>query len=95
MRLTMERALVLEPRMEGSLQSTMSVDHPNITRIERELSWSPSGWEHTVVIVTDIPLDPAASGHDAQKLHAVADHVGRSMKRDGQGFSRLVIKNTY
>jgi len=81
--------------MEGNLQSAMSIDHPNIIRVDRELSWSPTGWEHIVVIITDIPLDPSASDHDAQKLHAVADHVGRNMKRNGQGFSRLVIRNQF
>lgn len=79
--------------MEGNLQPGMPTDHPNIVKVERELSWSPSGWEHVVVIITDIPLDPAAPRHDSQKLHAVAEHVGRTMKQDGQGFSRLVIKN--
>lgn len=79
--------------MEGNLQAGMSIDHPHIVRIERELSWSPAGWEHIVVIVTDVPLDPAAEGHDAQKLHSVADYVGRNMKQHGQGFSRLVIRN--
>ncbi|WP_425404850.1 hypothetical protein [Hwanghaeella sp.] len=79
--------------MEGNLQPAMSTDHPNIISIERELSWSPAGWEHIVVIVTDIPLDPSNQGHDAQKLHSVADHVGRTMKRNGHGFSRLVIRN--
>ncbi|RVU39355.1 hypothetical protein EOI86_08975 [Hwanghaeella grinnelliae] len=81
--------------MEGNLQPAMSNDHPNIIRVDHELSWSPAGWEHIVVIITDIPLDPSASNHDAQKLHSVADHVGRSLKQKGQGFSRLVIRNQF
>jgi len=85
----------MEFRMEGNLQPAVTIEHPDIVKVERELSWSPAGWEHIVVIVTDIPLDPSAPAHDAQKLHSVADHVGRTMKRNGQGFSRLVIKNRF
>ncbi len=79
--------------MEGAHPRFAEILHPGVVRIERELTWSEAGWEHVVIVITDVPLDPAAPGHDARELHAIAESVSRDLKRKGQGFSRLTIRN--
>lgn len=79
--------------MDGTSARFSEILHPGVVRIERELTWSASGWEHVVIVVTDVPLDPAEPGHDAAELHAIAESVSKELKRKGQGFSRLTIKN--
>ena len=79
--------------MEGTSRRFAEILHPGVVRIERELTWSAAGWEHVVIVVTDVPVDPAQTGHDPAELHAIAESVSQDLKRKGQGFSRLTIRN--
>ena len=79
--------------MSGTARQFAELLHPGVVRIERELTWSAAGWEHVVIVITDVPLDPGDAAHDPVELHAIAESVSRHLKRKGQGFSRLTIKN--
>lgn len=67
--------------------------HPGVIRIERELSWSSSGWEHILVIITSLPVDPTDSNHDATQLHEMTEAVNTVLREKKQGFNRLIIRN--
>jgi len=83
----------LEKPVESTSRRFAEILHPGVVRIERELSWTAAGWEHVVIVVTDVPLDPGDPGHDPTELHAIAESVSLDLKRKGQGFSRLTIRN--
>ena len=68
---------------------------PHVVRTERELVWSPSGWEHVLIIVTDIPVDPGHADHDPGAIHKMTDLVTAGLRAKGLGFHKLIIRNDH
>ncbi|MDJ0683437.1 MAG: hypothetical protein QNJ84_01930 [Alphaproteobacteria bacterium] len=69
-----------------------TTNHPGVIRIERELSWSPAGWEHVLVIVTSLQVDPTDPTYDATALHAMTEAVAAALRAKRQGFNRIVVR---
>ncbi len=72
-----------------------NANHPGVIRIERELSWSPAGWEHVLVIVTDLQVDPNDPTYNAAALRGMAEAVSAELREKRQGFNRLVIRTEH
>lgn len=72
---------------------TMRVDHPNVAEVCHELTFEDGKWRYSLIVLTDLPLNPKAPDHDTTVIDTMVRAVVAAARANNVGYDKLCIRN--
>jgi hypothetical protein len=71
------------------------LQHPNIVAIKWEIRGRDQNWKRTLVVMTDLTLDPESESYDGQAEANFLDVVSEYWKRNPDKIDAVNIRSTH
>ena len=69
------------------------VDHPNVTGVLHELTFEDGKWRYSLVVLTDLPLNPKSPTHDTTEIDGMVRAVVAAARKNSIGYDKLCVRS--